>query len=174
MPAGGRRPGAGRKTKQPDGSTDLFVKALAKNVNAHGADLGELSIAVQNGGNCLVRAILARQNELVDAMITLSLGVTVQEVDEEGHATVYTKPPDRQALQWLLEKAHGKPTVKTETKHETQISIHHEVPRPDPDDIARAEQFALESRDRKAKIEEDHIDVRYEVDLSQAEKIAEF
>jgi hypothetical protein len=175
MPAGGKRPNAGRKTTDNDGQPLASIhtsRSLAPGTKLTSqqairrAKEQELSLAVAQGNDCLIRTIILKQEKLLSALIDLAEGVQVEEIDREGNARVYQKPPDRQAAQWLLEKVHGKPTVKTETKHDTHISIHHEVPRPDPDDVERLESIALES---KLKQLGDGNTV-YEVDLGEEDE----
>ena len=84
---GGARPGAGRKPK---------------------AEKYETAI------NRAEKRIADRLPELIDNMFRLAEGVTVQEVDEEGGVLVYSKPPDRQANEYLINRILGKPTERAE------------------------------------------------------------
>lgn len=52
---------------------------------------------------------------LIDKMLELASGVVVQEVDEgDGSVNVYTRPPDRQAAEYLINRIMGKPTERRE------------------------------------------------------------
>ena len=53
--------------------------------------------------------------KLIENMLTLANGVTVQEIDvETGGVTIYQKPPDFKANQYLIDRIMGKPTERTE------------------------------------------------------------
>lgn len=61
------------------------------------------------------RKIANRMPELVENMLTLARGVTVQETDKEGNERTYTKPPDYKANEYLLNRIMGKPTERVES-----------------------------------------------------------
>jgi hypothetical protein len=87
---GGRRLGAGRKTAQ------------AKKAKA---DLRE----------SLTERITARSGEILDSLFTLALGVKIKDVDDKtGEVEYFVCPPDRQACEYLLNQAIGKPTERKE------------------------------------------------------------
>ncbi len=52
--------------------------------------------------------------ELVDRMFELANGVTLQETDDDGITNIYTRPPERQAIEYLLNRIMGKPTERKE------------------------------------------------------------
>jgi len=84
---GGKRPGAGRKRK-----TDVH-------------------------GTAIVRAekqIRDRLPEIIDRMLELANGVTVQETDKDGNENIYTRPPDYKAAAYLIDRIMGKPTERKE------------------------------------------------------------
>lgn len=60
---------------------------------------------------------------LIDRMLELADGVTVQERDREGELDVYTRPPDRQALEYLMNRIMGKPTERRETEHSGHVDF---------------------------------------------------
>jgi Family of unknown function (DUF5681) len=60
------------------------------------------------------KQIRDRLPELVDNMIRLANGVTVQEVDKDGGLIVFTQPPDYKALAYLIDRIMGKPTERKE------------------------------------------------------------
>lgn len=63
--------------------------------------------------------IADRLPQLIDNMFALADGVTVQTTDEETGATdVYTRPPDRAANIYLIDRILGKPTQRTEVTGE--------------------------------------------------------
>lgn len=80
---GGARPGAGRKPK-----AEKFKLPIAK----------------------AEKRIADKLPWLVDQMIELATGVLVEEIDREGVPRVYQKPPDRQAIEYLMNRIMGKPT----------------------------------------------------------------
>lgn len=84
---GGARPGAGRKPK-----AEKFKLPIAK----------------------AEKRIADRLPTLIDRMFELSDGVLVEEVDRDGVPRVYQKPPDRQAIEYLVNRILGKPTERQE------------------------------------------------------------
>ncbi|KPL80226.1 hypothetical protein [Herpetosiphon geysericola] len=94
---GGRRPGAGRKTK-----TEKYARPINK----------------------AEKQIVDHLPQLITNMLTLASGVTVEEVDiTDGTVLVYKKPPDRKANEYLIDRILGKPTVHVEdnTEHERRL-----------------------------------------------------
>jgi len=47
---------------------------------------------------------------IVDRMLELVEGVTVSERDSHGQERIYTRPPDREAGKYLMDRVMGKPT----------------------------------------------------------------
>lgn len=47
-------------------------------------------------------------------MLELANGVTVSETDQRGEQIIYTRAPDRQAAEYLLNRIMGKPTERSE------------------------------------------------------------
>lgn len=84
---GGARPGAGRKPK-----AEKFKLPIAK----------------------AEKKIADRLPWLVDKAMELAEGVVIQEPDAEGSPRIYQRPPDRQAIQYLLDRIMGKPTERKE------------------------------------------------------------
>jgi hypothetical protein len=84
---GGARAGAGRKPK-----AQKFVAEVAD----------------------AERRIVDRLPQLIDNMFLLADGVTVQTVDDEGGMRVYTRPPDRKANEYLINRILGTPTQRIE------------------------------------------------------------
>jgi len=59
--------------------------------------------------------IADRLPDLIDRMFELADGVEVQEVDKKTGATkVYSRPPDRDAIRYLVDRILGKPTERQE------------------------------------------------------------
>lgn len=145
MPSGGKRVGAGRKNaKGQSGSLTRRPPASLSSLVGTDDDL-ELTDALGVGQEALVRTVLANQERLTLAMIDLACGVMVEEEEnvetEAGTITqkrVYKAPPDRQAIAWLVEMAHGKATQKQVVQADTTINVIHRVPRahivPEPED----------------------------------------
>ncbi len=86
---GGARAGAGRKSKQ---------------------DKHKLAI------NRAEKQIKDRLPDLIDNLFELAEGVEVQEVDKDGKTRIYSRPPDRQANEYLINRIMGKPVERTETE----------------------------------------------------------
>lgn len=84
---GGARPGAGRPRKRVQ-----YAGQIAK----------------------AEKRIADHLPEVVDRMLELAAGVTVQDDDPDGGVTVYSKPPDREAAKYLLDRIMGKPTERKE------------------------------------------------------------
>lgn len=51
---------------------------------------------------------------LVDQMMELATGVLVEDTGIDGAPFVYQKPPDRQAIVYLMDRIMGKPTERRE------------------------------------------------------------
>lgn len=99
MANGGARPNAGRKKK-----AEKFETAISK----------------------AERRICDRLPELIDNLFILAAGVTVQEIDKDG-IIVYTRPPDRQANEYLINRILGKPTERQEVSGENGAAIRVQV-----------------------------------------------
>lgn len=94
MEHGGSRPGAGRKPR-----SEKYARPIA---------LAEKSIA-------------DRLSWLVDQEMLLAEGVLVEEDTLTG-PKVYRKPPDRQAIEYLMNRIMGKPTERHEHDIDAEIS----------------------------------------------------
>jgi hypothetical protein len=92
---GGARPGAGRKAK-----ADKFKQPIAK----------------------AEQRIADRLPDLIDLAFELAEGVTVQETDNRGQEKIYTRAPDRQAIEYLLNRIMGKPTERRELRLDKPLS----------------------------------------------------
>jgi hypothetical protein len=84
---GGARAGAGRKLKR-DKDPDAILQAEAR--------------------------IRHRLPELVDNMFRLAEGVRVQEDIPDGTPVTFARPPDRQAIVYLMDRVMGKPIERLE------------------------------------------------------------
>lgn len=84
---GGARPGAGRPRKR-----EKHAGAVTR---------AEKQIADRLPG-------------VVERMLELADGVTVQETDGNGAVRVYTRPPDRAACQYLIDRILGRPRERQE------------------------------------------------------------
>lgn len=59
--------------------------------------------------------IVDRLPDLIERMFELAEGITVQEVDKKtGGLKVYSRPPDREAARYLIDRILGKPTERQE------------------------------------------------------------
>lgn len=137
MPSGGKRAGAGRKSTFQQ---EMMAKAIARGqdpkVDVTGIKtMADLEVALSTSRELMVKTILGRQDELVNSMIDLAVGAQVEDasIDPETGQVVkrtYTQLPDRQALAWLLEQAHGKATQKREVQVDTNFYLISAIPRP--------------------------------------------
>ena len=59
---------------------------------------------------------------LIDKALELAEGVTVQEIDRKGEAQIYTRPPDREAIKYLIDRLAGKPTERVEVDDLSSMS----------------------------------------------------
>lgn len=84
---GGARPGAGRKPK-----AEKFKQPIAK----------------------AEKKISDKLPWLIDQMMELATGVVVQELDKDGTPRIYQRPPDRQAIEYLVNRVMGKPTERND------------------------------------------------------------
>jgi hypothetical protein len=84
---GGARSGAGRKPKR-DTDPNAILEAEAR-----------------------IRSNLPK---LIDNMLTVANGVTVQDMLLDGSTVIYTRAPDRQANEYLINRVMGKPTERKE------------------------------------------------------------
>ena len=84
---GGARPGAGRKPKP-----DKFKIPIAK---------AEQKIA-------------DKLPWLIDQAMELAEGVVIQEADKDGSPRIYQRPPDMNAIKYLVDRIMGKPTERRE------------------------------------------------------------
>jgi hypothetical protein len=88
MALGGARPGAGRKPK-----AEKYRPAINK----------------------AEKKIVDKLPSIVDSMIDLAEGVKVEEIDLlTGEPRVYSRPPDRAACQYLIDRILGKPVERQE------------------------------------------------------------
>lgn len=60
------------------------------------------------------KRIADRLPEVVDRLLELANGVTVQETTPEGEERIYERPPDREAAKYLLDRIMGKPMQRQE------------------------------------------------------------
>jgi hypothetical protein len=82
---GGARPGAGRKPK-----------GIKRVIHASPIQLVEAKIS-------------EKLPWLVDKLFELAEGVEVEEIDRKGNRRIYSTIPDRQAIEYLIDRIMGKP-----------------------------------------------------------------
>ncbi len=85
MPRGGARPGAGRKP--------LGIKRLINPTPIQAAEA----------------KIRDRLPWLVDQLMILAEGIEIEKRDRQGRLRTYTAPPDRSAIEYLIDRILGKP-----------------------------------------------------------------
>jgi hypothetical protein len=95
MPSGGARAGAGRPRK-----ADKFARPIAQ----------------------AEKRISDKLPWLVDKALELAEGVWVEQETQEG-PVVYKRPPDRQAIEYLLNRIMGKPTERQEVEQSGGVTI---------------------------------------------------
>lgn len=93
---GGARPGAGRPKKEV-----LYAPSIRK----------------------AEKQIRDHLPQIVESMIALAKGVTVQEVTAEGETVVFTRPPDYRAGQYLMDRIMGKPKERIESENDVIIRV---------------------------------------------------
>ena len=59
---------------------------------------------------------------LIDKALELADGVMCAELTKEGDYNVYTRPPDRQAIEYLANRIMGKPTERMEIDDTSRLS----------------------------------------------------
>ena len=111
--SGGARPGAGRKSTR---------EKYAPKINATEKKIADSLL------------------NLVDRMAELANGVSVQEISKDGEAFVYVRPPDRQAIEYLMNRIMGKPIQPQEITGEDggplKVLVHYEGEATDPPDAS--------------------------------------
>lgn len=81
MPKGGKQPGAGRPKGVANKPRAEFISLIHS---------------------------IGKPKELVAKLKELTHGVTCVREDSEGNEIIYKKPPDREAISYLLDQAYGK------------------------------------------------------------------
>jgi hypothetical protein len=61
------------------------------------------------------KQIAAELPSLLSNMLVLANGVAIQDTNSEGEPVVYTRPPDRAANEYLINRVMGKPIEKSES-----------------------------------------------------------
>lgn len=59
---------------------------------------------------------IGKPKELIEKLKELTLGVLVAQKDGDGGTTIYSKPPDREAITYLLDQAYGKAKQSVEVE----------------------------------------------------------
>jgi hypothetical protein len=118
MARGGARPGAGRPPK---------------------AVIAETPIRQAE------RKIRDRLPWIVDRLFELAEGVRVESTGITGEPTVYQKPPDRGACEYLMDRIMGKPAQPVDVRERAQ-RIADELGMPVEDVLAEAERIATGRR----------------------------
>lgn len=76
---------------------------------------GELKSLLEKPVRAAEKKITERLPTLLNNLFTLADGVLVEDVNViTGETSVYRKPPDRAANEYLINRVMGKPTEKTE------------------------------------------------------------
>ena len=84
---------------------------------------------------------------LIDKEFELAEGVSVQTEGEDGETHIYQRPPDRMAIEYLLNRIMGKPTERQEVSGSIQTE---EVGLSDADRAARILAILQRARERAA------------------------
>jgi hypothetical protein len=69
------------------------------------------------------KKIRDRLPQIIDNLLILADGVTVEETTLEGETTVYKKPPCRQTNEYLVNRILGKPTEKVESENSGGMTV---------------------------------------------------
>ncbi len=113
MPSGGPRAGAGRPRK-----AEKFARPIA----------------------AAEKRIADKLPHLVDKLLELVDGVTIESEDQHGETHIYQRPPDRQAAQYLLDRIIGKPKerldLSAEHTGEVRIRVEYADTHPAADETA--------------------------------------
>lgn len=86
---GGRQPGAGRPKGVPNKDRKEFIRLINK---------------------------IGKPSELISKLKELANGVVCVSKDKEGGRTIYEKPPDGPAIQYLLDQAFGRARQSVEVE----------------------------------------------------------
>ena len=105
MPRGGAREGVGGP--QPGAGRPRKVEKFARPIAAAERLIASRLVTNKDG-----------LPGIVDRMLELADGVTVQEPGPDGEQRIYTRPPDREAAKYLIDRILGKPTERI--KHELE------------------------------------------------------
>ena len=92
---GGARVGAGRKPK-----SERFAVAI----------------------NRAEKNIADKLPSLIGSLLELARGVSVEEIDKDGNAHVFTRPPDFKAASYLVDRIMGKPTTVVDAEIMLDVS----------------------------------------------------
>jgi len=114
---GGARPGSGRPRKV-DREAIQRAKAEAESRVA-GTVIAKIEEIEREADRLATIAeveakIGTKVLALVDRLVELSEGVTVQETDRHGETKIYTRPPDRDATRYLLDRFMGRIAERAE------------------------------------------------------------
>ncbi len=96
MPSGGARPGAGRPRKR-----EKYARPIAQ----------------------AEKRIADNLPNIIDKLMELADGVTVQETGKDGSERIYDRPPDREAAKYLIDRIMGKPTERQEVDNSGDLVI---------------------------------------------------
>lgn len=108
---GGARPGAGRKPG-----------AFKRVVHATPIQIAEAKIS-------------ERLPWLVDQLLILAEGVVIQKDDKLGRPVIYSAPPDRAAIEYLIDRILGKPTQPVDMRLRQEAEVLARAYNLDPDRI---------------------------------------
>jgi hypothetical protein len=67
--------------------------------------------------------IADRLPALLDRLFELAEGVEVQSEHPNGSIRVYSRPPDREAIRYLLDRIMGKPIERREEEHSGGLTV---------------------------------------------------
>jgi hypothetical protein len=112
---GGKQPGAGRPKGAPNKGRAEFLE--------------------------LIRSI-GKPKDLVEKLKELTQGITCVRENDDGEEVIYKKPPDREAITYLLDQAYGKAKQSLEVDASVRRIEDDLDELPDPRDTTRKAGFA--------------------------------
>lgn len=88
-----------------------------------GRKRAEVRVILDSAKDEADRLIAEHLPQAIRNIVTLANGVTVQVTNGDGTALVYTEKPDRAANEYIVNRAMGKPTEKTDADVKVSGSV---------------------------------------------------
>jgi len=120
---GGARPGAGRPPRvDREAIQQAKAKAADRTAGSVIAKIEEIEREAEHLATIaeVEAKIGTKALALIDRLVELSEGVQVQETDRRGETKTYTRPPDRDACRYLLDRFMGRIPDRAEMLPKTE------------------------------------------------------